>query len=172
MEKKIDRLDKYMIYKGLNDNKITIKTGITNGVIGKSRQEGRDLSSKTLEVILKYYTDLNPAWLLTGEGDMLKKEFSQPLELPSIEENALLKQLMNVITIQQETMKLSNETMLAQQRTIQQQIDDRGNMQDYLKSIQESLKTLSELQRVRNLKQTQISPSVQEEENAGCADVG
>lgn len=29
-----ERLDKFMIFKGLNDNKITLEAGISNGLIG------------------------------------------------------------------------------------------------------------------------------------------
>lgn len=71
--RKIDRFDKYMIFSGLNDNKVTVQLGLSVGVIGKSRQEGRDLSANVIEKILNYYNDLNGVWLLTGEGEMLNK---------------------------------------------------------------------------------------------------
>lgn len=71
--KKIDRFDKYMEYKGLNDNKVTTQLGISTGTIGKSRKPNRDLSGKVIEQILNFYTDLNRTWLLTGEGEMLKQ---------------------------------------------------------------------------------------------------
>lgn len=57
---------------GLNDNKVTLQLGLTVGLIGKSRKEGRDLSDKVIEKILNFYTDLNRVWLLTGEGEMLR----------------------------------------------------------------------------------------------------
>lgn len=69
--KKIDRFDKYMKIKGLNDNKVTIQLGLSVGSIGKSRRHNRDLSDKIVEQILNFYTDLNRTWLLTGEGEML-----------------------------------------------------------------------------------------------------
>lgn len=68
--RRIDRFDKYMNSKGLNDNKVTLQLGLTVGLIGKSRKEGRDLSDKVIEKILNFYTDLNRVWLLTGEGEM------------------------------------------------------------------------------------------------------
>lgn len=71
MERKIERFDKYMKYKGLNDNKVTNNLGLSIGTLGKSRKENRDLSDRNIENILKFYTDLNRTWLLTGEGDML-----------------------------------------------------------------------------------------------------
>lgn len=70
--KKIERFDKYMEFKGLNDNKVTTQVGLSTGTIGKSRKPNRDLSDKVVEQILNFYTDLNRAWLLAGEGEMLK----------------------------------------------------------------------------------------------------
>lgn len=69
--RKIERFDKYMAFKGLNDNKVTVDLGFSNGTIGKSRKEGRDLSDRVVAKILDFYQDLNRVWLLTGEGDML-----------------------------------------------------------------------------------------------------
>lgn len=71
MERKIERFDKYMKYKGLNDNKVTNSLGFSVGTLGKSRKENRDLSDRNIETILKFYTDLSRIWLLTGEGEML-----------------------------------------------------------------------------------------------------
>lgn len=70
MEKKIDRFDKYMKIKGLNDNKVTIDLDLSVGTLGKSRKENRDLSERNIEKILNFYIDLNKTWLLTGEGSM------------------------------------------------------------------------------------------------------
>lgn len=74
MEKKIERFDKYMKIKGLNDNKVTNNLGLSIGTLGKSRKENRDLSEKNIEKILNFYTDLNRTWLLTGEGSMFTTE--------------------------------------------------------------------------------------------------
>ena len=70
--KRIERFDKYLKFKGLNDNKVTKQLKLSVGVIGKSRNEGRDLSDRLVEQILNFYTDLSRVWLLTGEGEMLK----------------------------------------------------------------------------------------------------
>lgn len=68
-----ERLDKFMIYKGLNDNKITIETGISNGLIGKARKKGGGISLENISKILNTYPELSVEWLLTGNGDMLKE---------------------------------------------------------------------------------------------------
>lgn len=77
MKRVIDRFDAYMEASGLNDNKVTVQLGLTRGLIGKSRQPKRDLSTSVVEKILAYYDDLSRVWLLTGEGDMLKSDVSQ-----------------------------------------------------------------------------------------------
>ncbi len=66
-----NRLDKYMKYKGLNDNKLTVETGISNGIIGKARKRG-SLSQDNISKILRKYSDIDANWLLTGTGEMLK----------------------------------------------------------------------------------------------------
>lgn len=72
--RKIDRFDKYMAFRGLNDNKITVQLSLSVGTLGKSRKEGRDLSDKVIEKILNFYTEINRVWLLTGEGEMLSSD--------------------------------------------------------------------------------------------------
>jgi phage repressor protein C with HTH and peptisase S24 domain len=67
------RLDNYMKYKGLNDNKITVDTGISNGLIGKARVRGA-LSQENISKILYKYSELDANWLLTGKGEMLKSD--------------------------------------------------------------------------------------------------
>lgn len=71
----IERLDKYMEYAGLNDNKVTVQAGITTGLINSARKRGKSLSGDNIGKILYTYKDLNARWLLTGEGDMLVSEF-------------------------------------------------------------------------------------------------
>jgi len=71
MERKIDRFDKYINFKHLNDNKITVECSFSIGTLGKSRGKGRDLSARSIEVILNKFKDLNRIWLLTGEGNMI-----------------------------------------------------------------------------------------------------
>ena len=70
--RRIDRLDQYLEYKGITDYRLTIDAGLSQGTIGKSREPNRDISNKTVEKIMEVCSDLNKAWLLSGEGEMLK----------------------------------------------------------------------------------------------------
>lgn len=71
MERVIDRFDSYMKYKGLNDNQVTKDLGLSNGLLGKSRNKDRDMSRRIANYATNFYTDLSSAWLLSGEGSML-----------------------------------------------------------------------------------------------------
>lgn len=86
----IDRFDLYMKYKGLNDNQVTKDLGLSNGLLGKSRNKDRDMSRKIANSAISFYGDLSAAWLLSGEGSMLvgTSSTSAPAPSPSsIEEN-------------------------------------------------------------------------------------
>ncbi|BDD10896.1 transcriptional regulator [Fulvitalea axinellae] len=65
-----ERLDKFFKYKELNDNKVTLQAGISNGIIGKGRKRG-SLSLDNISKILYTYPELNANWLLTGTGEMV-----------------------------------------------------------------------------------------------------
>lgn len=67
------RLDQYIEFKGLNDNRVTNETGIPNGLIGKARKRG-SLSGKNISLLINTYNDLSADWLFRGEGSMLRTE--------------------------------------------------------------------------------------------------
>ena len=79
MREKMFRFDKYMKYRGLNDNQVTVECKLSQGLLSQARTGKSDLGNSTINKILSIYQDLNRVWLLTGEGDMLKQ--------PSKEEN-------------------------------------------------------------------------------------
>lgn len=74
----IERLDRYMEYAGLNDNRVTVQSGITIGLINSARKRGKSMSGDNIGKILYAYKELNARWLLTGEGEMLATEENKP----------------------------------------------------------------------------------------------
>lgn len=70
----IERLDRYKEYAGLNDNQITIKSGLTVGIINSARKRGSSLSGENIEKILIAFKNINARWLLTGEGEMIQND--------------------------------------------------------------------------------------------------
>ena len=57
----------YLENEGISKLECYRNTGMTNSVL--SKKEG--LSEDNLLRFISYYRDVNPGWLLTGEGDML-----------------------------------------------------------------------------------------------------
>lgn len=68
----IERLQYYMAQKCISDNKLTVDADLSVGLIGKAKKNGKAMNSANIEKILLACPDLNPDWLLTGRGEMLK----------------------------------------------------------------------------------------------------
>ena len=64
-----DRLLEFCNIKGIRPGRFERESGLSNGYLSKLRHEP---SRDKLEQIIRAYPDLNIAWLLTGEGSMLK----------------------------------------------------------------------------------------------------
>lgn len=63
----VGRIAEFIEYKGVSKREFAATVGISHSLIGKTNAIGSD----KLEKILSNYPELNPVWLLTGEGDML-----------------------------------------------------------------------------------------------------
>lgn len=64
----IDRILKIIEIKNINKNQFYKKTGLSNGFLDKVK----DIGASKLEYILNAFPEINPEWLLTGEGEMLR----------------------------------------------------------------------------------------------------
>lgn len=65
-----ERIGEYIEAKGISYYAFENSLGASRGSISKAVKDGKSIGSQMLEKILSVYTDLNPAWLLTGHGDM------------------------------------------------------------------------------------------------------
>ena len=65
-----DRVKQYLEYKGITKYKFYQKTKLSNKFLDNSSNMGTNKA----EIILRYYPDINPVWLLTGKGNMLLVE--------------------------------------------------------------------------------------------------
>jgi repressor LexA len=70
----VQRIKQYIDFKDITNQKFETEIGYSNGGFGSQLRGNKTIGSDKLENILKTYPDLNPNWLLTGTGPMLKKE--------------------------------------------------------------------------------------------------
>lgn len=72
------RLDEFMQYKGLNDNKITVQAKIAVGTLGKQRRSGKGLSYDSIVKILRTYPELIPHGLCWARVKCSKRTSNRP----------------------------------------------------------------------------------------------
>ena len=69
-----ERLGQYIDQKGLSYYAFENSLGAGRGSISKAVKEGKSIGSNVIENILSQYSDLNPTWLVTGQGSMFKQD--------------------------------------------------------------------------------------------------
>lgn len=72
-----ERVGQYIAKKGVSYYAFENSIGASRGSISKAVKEGKSIGSQVLENILAVYTDLNPAWLMTGVGEI----FTENIEI-------------------------------------------------------------------------------------------
>lgn len=125
MENTINQRLKELI-KFLIDNKKVYNQKDFGDKIGKSKTQLSEMlkgtlviSERTVHAIVSAFPELNTEWLLTGEGEMLKKEKKS---FPKKEEE--------MVTMSREVFEQIarlTETVLSQQRTIEELVAKRGS---------------------------------------------
>lgn len=72
--------------------------GASKGVLSRAINNGTDIQSKWITILVENYPQYSPAWLLTGEGNMLRSEEPTP-SLPVPEKKRHLIPLFDVTAI-------------------------------------------------------------------------
>jgi len=72
--KAIERIFEYINLKKINKSELERKANISNGYLAKQLQRKADVGESILVNILQNCPEINPEWLLTGNGTMLKSE--------------------------------------------------------------------------------------------------
>ena len=75
--KAIERLYEYLDYKKLKPTALEKEIGLSNGYISVQKKRNADMGEGALNKIIDYCRDINPLWLLTGEGSMLRADKSE-----------------------------------------------------------------------------------------------
>lgn len=70
----MERLKMFIDSQGITIKAFERSIGMSNASFGKSLKNGGNIGSDKVENILQVYPQLNPSWLLTGEGSMILGE--------------------------------------------------------------------------------------------------
>ncbi|MDL1914133.1 MAG: hypothetical protein FDW93_06400 [Bergeyella sp.] len=120
--KAIERIVEYIDYKGINNRQFEIKNSLSNGYIATQLKRKADLGESIINRILENCLDINPIWLLTGKGGMIKKEGAEVEE-----KNTEFKRLSiedKLTALHQENKDLK-DTLLRENRQFRKYIDDQ-----------------------------------------------
>lgn len=74
--KSIERIYQYIKVKSIKPTRFEKQVGLSNGYLGTQLKRESDLGESVLNKIINNCLDINPEWLLTGVGDMLRSAAS------------------------------------------------------------------------------------------------
>lgn len=72
--KAIDRFYEYLAEKSLKPTAIEKEIGLSNGYLSAQKKRSADMGEGMMLKIIDYFRDINPSWLLTGEGSMFRSD--------------------------------------------------------------------------------------------------
>lgn len=70
----LERIKDFIDTKGISVSAFERSIGMSNASFGKSLKNGGAIGTDKLENILNTYPEINPNWLITGNGSMLKSD--------------------------------------------------------------------------------------------------
>ena len=76
--KAIHRLYQYFDFKDIKPTRFEKENGLSNGYLGVQLKRSADIGSSIVELVINNCRDLNPEWLLTGDGEMLRSGEQNP----------------------------------------------------------------------------------------------
>jgi transcriptional regulator with XRE-family HTH domain len=111
------RLKDFIKFKNLSQGKFEKAVGVSNGFVNNI---SKGIGADKLQRILSVFPDLNQNWLLTGEGEMIKQEQSQP----AYEDKFLINQLYESLKTVIETQKMLIDAQNAEIKRLQRSLRD------------------------------------------------
>lgn len=67
----IERIGAYIKHKDMPISKVETLIGVSGGTLSKPLRSNKNIKTDTLEKFLNHFQDINPAWLMNGDGEMI-----------------------------------------------------------------------------------------------------
>ncbi len=77
MKNTVQRIKEFIDFKGISVRSFEKSTNFSNGAFASQFKNNRNIGSDKIENILHSFPEINPTWLLTGNGEMIKSEKEQ-----------------------------------------------------------------------------------------------
>lgn len=91
--KSIDRVREIIKYENIPVSTFEKLTGMSNNSIQIALKRGSSLRDETLNDTLNAFQDINPEWLLTGCGEMLKRKTSETFSASKMHDDCKIEML-------------------------------------------------------------------------------
>lgn len=104
-----ERLIEYIKFKRISARKFSISIGVSPGYVNSI---SKSIQPDKLSSITAQYPDLNPEWLLTGEGEMLKAETTNtghPIIPSARDADDRFDRLMKIVETQSKQMEVQSK---------------------------------------------------------------
>jgi len=72
-DKILDRVIVFAAHLGVSLRSFSLSIGASAGYLHRLQSANSNIGGDFIEKIIQLYTDINPVWLVTGEGNMLKE---------------------------------------------------------------------------------------------------
>lgn len=133
-----ERIQQYIDKKRISVNSFENSINASNGYWRKTKS----ISANVVSDILRIYSDINPIWVMTGEGEMIKNisesDSQNNIQLPEVpeankSETETIKSLLSVISDQANILKQVTNSKE------QKHIEEQKEMFNKIESLQKSL---------------------------------
>jgi len=138
--------------EGVTITKLERDLGASKGVFSRALSNNTDIQSKWILKIIEYLPEINPDWLLTGRGEMLRKNNTNNIN--SVVDHNNIDVGNSNVTSEDSNIKVSNND-------ISSLVEQQKELTEILKTAQEQLsevqKQVSKLLEQQSKKDEQIS---------------
>lgn len=85
----LQRIKEYIDFKGISISAFEKSIGMSNASFGRSLKNNGAIGTDKLENILNVYQEINPDWLLTGQGNMIRSHLKRIRSFPITEKKGI-----------------------------------------------------------------------------------